>query len=292
MDYTTKTCASCKIEKPLNNFHKSSASKDGFKSYCKTCRKLKAQSRRRKAAKLNGTDYIPRKERIEQSLKKRDKNCLKCGKHFIAHRSRHDQKFCCTTCANQYNQKPDPNKKSEFICKYCGKVFIGWVYRNPVFCSHHCTSKYAARQPKIRARKPENFVKLFCKTCNKEYSIHISLLQGRNSNYCSKACQGVATSKRMRGSKNPNYRGGTVSYRGKNWGVQRRKDLKRDGCKCQICKKHLTHKKWGYAVHHIKPFREFDSYLEANKLSNLITLCRSCHSKVEWGELPCPKPLL
>jgi DEAD/DEAH box helicase domain-containing protein len=41
-------------------------------------------------------------------------------------------------------------------------------------------------------------------------------------------------------------------------------------------------------VHHIQPFRTFgyvrgknDRHLEANRLENLVTLCRSCHRRVE-----------
>jgi DEAD/DEAH box helicase domain-containing protein len=41
-------------------------------------------------------------------------------------------------------------------------------------------------------------------------------------------------------------------------------------------------------VHHVEPFRTFgyvrgknDRYLEANRLENLVTLCRSCHRRVE-----------
>jgi DEAD/DEAH box helicase domain-containing protein len=41
-------------------------------------------------------------------------------------------------------------------------------------------------------------------------------------------------------------------------------------------------------VHHIQPFRTFgyvrgenDKYLEANRLENLVTLCPSCHRRVE-----------
>ncbi len=34
-------------------------------------------------------------------------------------------------------------------------------------------------------------------------------------------------------------------------------------------------------VHHIEPFHNFKNSREANKLSNLITLCRPCHSKAE-----------
>jgi predicted HNH restriction endonuclease len=34
-------------------------------------------------------------------------------------------------------------------------------------------------------------------------------------------------------------------------------------------------------VHHKVPFRLFDSPIEANRLSNLISVCPSCHKKLE-----------
>ena len=44
----------------------------------------------------------------------------------------------------------------------------------------------------------------------------------------------------------------------------------------------------GLHVHHLRPFREFgyardenENYLEANDLDNLITVCPSCHAKIE-----------
>lgn len=36
---TVKICASCKLEKPLSEFHKMSASPDGYRPSCKVCRK-------------------------------------------------------------------------------------------------------------------------------------------------------------------------------------------------------------------------------------------------------------
>ena len=44
----SKHCTRCKIEKPLNDFHKLSASKDGLKYWCKTCIKTYAQTPRGK----------------------------------------------------------------------------------------------------------------------------------------------------------------------------------------------------------------------------------------------------
>ncbi len=68
----------------------------------------------------------------------------------------------------------------------------------------------------------------------------------------------------------------------------RKKALKRDKNKCQVCFKK------GKVVHHIKPRRLFneDTINDANKLFNLITLCDKHHVPVEIGKIPCPKPMV
>ena len=74
---------------------------------------------------------------------------------------------------------------------------------------------------------------------------------------------------------------------GPNWLAQRDRARARDGYRCQACgaleqggglslsKGHSHH------VHHKTPFRAFASYRQANQLSNLVTLCPSCHHRVE-----------
>ena len=75
--------------------------------------------------------------------------------------------------------------------------------------------------------------------------------------------------------------------RGPNWELQRNLVLERDGHRCRHCgapeRPDRTHD-----VHHVQPFRTFgyvrgqnDHHLEANRLENLVTLCRSCHQRVE-----------
>lgn len=75
--------------------------------------------------------------------------------------------------------------------------------------------------------------------------------------------------------------------RGPNWEQQRNQARERDGYRCVHCG---MPERSGQAhdVHHILPFRTFgyvrgenDRYLEANRLENLVTLCRSCHYRVE-----------
>lgn len=75
---------------------------------------------------------------------------------------------------------------------------------------------------------------------------------------------------------------------GPNWQQQRQKVLERDDFRCRTCG---ASAKKGLHVHHIRPFREFgyaagenENYILANQLSNLVTLCPSCHRNAEAGQ--------
>ncbi|HEY9088580.1 MAG TPA: Zn-binding domain-containing protein, partial [Anaerolineaceae bacterium] len=66
---------------------------------------------------------------------------------------------------------------------------------------------------------------------------------------------------------------------GPNWVVQRIRARERDNFTCQLCGTPEAGR--SHHVHHKTPFRQFTSYLAANQLENLITLCPSCHRRVE-----------
>jgi DEAD/DEAH box helicase domain-containing protein len=75
--------------------------------------------------------------------------------------------------------------------------------------------------------------------------------------------------------------------RGPNWAQQRNRALARDGHRCRHCGAPERPNR-AHDVHHIQPFRTYgyirgenDRYLEANRLDNLVTLCTSCHRRVE-----------
>lgn len=93
--------------------------------------------------------------------------------------------------------------------------------------------------------------------------------------------------------KGKGWDGGRYWNYGENWREKRKRAKERDGHKCQICgmpsKKH--NEKYGRAleVHHITPRIEFYSdgefdAVNANKLDNLMTVCKKCHSK--WEGIP------
>lgn len=66
---------------------------------------------------------------------------------------------------------------------------------------------------------------------------------------------------------------------GPSWPRQRDLARARDGYRCQVC----TAPEQGRAhhVHHKTPFRSFANPEQANQLSNLVTLCPSCHRQAE-----------
>jgi DEAD/DEAH box helicase domain-containing protein len=66
---------------------------------------------------------------------------------------------------------------------------------------------------------------------------------------------------------------------GPNWLRQRDLARQRDGFRCQSCGALETRQ--SHHVHHKVPFRNFTSFVMANHLENLITLCPSCHKKAE-----------
>lgn len=217
--------------------------------------------------------------------------CPGCGKPFTKMKSK-PKKYCSAECAFKHRPRPPRTKRKTCICEWCGKKFETWQSRKGRFCSHQCTSEFAATQTPTGKRS--EWFKYTCTVCGKSYEVKASQFKSRGpSKYCSNECRAEAKAVSMQGDGNPNYRGGTILCRGSNWGRQRRKTLKRDNYRCQICGRKLKKRdRWVLDVHHIIPFREFDNYLDANQLSNLITLCKSCHSKVEFGGLACPQKLL
>ncbi len=66
---------------------------------------------------------------------------------------------------------------------------------------------------------------------------------------------------------------------GPNWVVQRIRARERDNFTCQLCGAPEMGR--SHHVHHKTPFRQFTSYLIANQLDNLITLCPTCHRRAE-----------
>ena len=72
--------------------------------------------------------------------------------------------------------------------------------------------------------------------------------------------------------------GNASKRRGANGEIQTRE---RDSFACQVCG--VSEEALGrqLEVHHKIPYRSFPSHLEGTKLENLVSVCPSCHAKLE-----------
>lgn len=77
---------------------------------------------------------------------------------------------------------------------------------------------------------------------------------------------------------------------GPNWREQRQKVRERDEFRCTRCGKPEA-PNHQHDVHHLTPFREFgyvpgfnENYKEANRLDNLVTVCKACHRAIETAQ--------
>jgi 5-methylcytosine-specific restriction endonuclease McrA len=90
---------------------------------------------------------------------------------------------------------------------------------------------------------------------------------------------------RLTGEDHPRWAGGISQNYGPKWPKRRRQALNRDGWECQRCglanEAHRSEYECNLHVHHIRPFRTFDSKSEAHELDNLLTLCAECHRRLE-----------
>lgn len=74
---------------------------------------------------------------------------------------------------------------------------------------------------------------------------------------------------------------GRPDYRGGNWKSQSQAARKRDAYCCQGCGISEADLGRQLDVHHKVPFRLFESPVEANQLDNLVSVCSSCHKRLE-----------
>ena len=66
---------------------------------------------------------------------------------------------------------------------------------------------------------------------------------------------------------------------GPDWPALRDQRRAMDAYRCQVCG--ILEQGHSHAVHHIIPFRSFASPIQANQLTNLITVCPACHRRIE-----------
>jgi len=186
----------------------------------------------------------------------RDLACPSCGKEYTTDRGlRYHIDDCCP---------------SELIgCPSCHKRYFT---ERGVEVHHSQTHGESLAQSEYN-----------CDYCGKSFKRQDTNATGEHV-FCDVSCKASYQSENHTGPNNPNYKnriGNERLYYGRNWSNQRERCRNRDSYKCQCCGVDESELSKPLDVHHITPFKKFDNVEKANRLDNLISLCRSCHMKWE-----------
>lgn len=238
--------------------------------------------------------------------------CQVCGQSFTRSawelRDQSPRHWCSRKCADVGRKRGE-----ERICQSCGAsfyLFLGTLRepgRTGAFCSQRCylqsgipgasqrgvpkTEEQKAKLSQAMKGRPSarRMPPIFhhCEHCGQQFQVSRHRGNAEAARFCSTACWYEWI--RQDPSRIPTWKGGRQPYYGPNWRKQARLARERDSQRCQRCGK--GPRRQSLEVHHIRSFREFPSWREANDLSNLITLCKSCHSRAGGSRFYFRRPL-
>lgn len=175
---------------------------------------------------------------------------------------------CSRACGQKLRQAKALTRREE-SCKTCGKSFRSKQHQNGAwmkYCSMKCWRVVNAHRPQVKA--------VICDNCGCEFRRTFGAVKRSKRLFCSKECQ----HKYMAGANTAAWRGGSDPNRGRGWVKLAELIRERDGHRCQRCNRTQEENRQKLSVDHIKPWRLFDSAEAANHPTNLISLCRKCHT--------------
>lgn len=197
----------------------------------------------------------------------------------------------CEICAKDFQVKPYRKDKARFCSQVCGgkwhisqrphignRFAKGNKLRQGLKPTNAFTSEQVRGANNPRWKEGQTF---YCVGCGIIFKTKDWIVrQNGESKYCSIKCY---DKNRPKGEDAPRWIEDKKTYRGRGWLKQRAKAVERDNETCQDCSKYVGK---SIPVHHIRPFREFETAAEANRLENLVCLCQPCHMKREWDSQP------
>jgi len=231
--------------------------------------------------------------------------CGACGSVKKVVRGRTDNCnnfFCDHDCYGEWKQEntggethPDYSRVA-VECEYCGDTFEVKESRvdTAKYCSADCMDKWKSKNRSGEDHHQYDSVHTECATCGEVKTVKKAVAEKYENHFCNNACKGEHYSAHNTGENSPSWKGGHIYYYGPSWQSQRRRALERAGDECEVCgmASQVHEAKHGQElhVHHIVPILEFQSsdgdvdYTRANRLENLVVLCRDHH--YEWEGIP------
>lgn len=201
------------------------------------------------------------------------KQCPTCNGAFdVTELQASKRRYCSRSCAAKARTgKKNPNWKGGMArreCETCGQVFYAKQkdvrYGHARFCSRRCWGK--SRSQQFQGDNGCNWhggpIQATCEHCGNTYEIDRS--RKDTARFCSRRCQ----HDHIRGANHYWWVGGPEPYP-EIWTRQFKRAIReRDNYTCAICGTHESK-----IVHHI------DYCKQDCSPTNLVTLCKSCHSR-------------
>jgi len=249
----------------------------------------------------NGEDFCTRdcadKFKAKDGL---DTECTECGNEIhippshVKEVDGYEQKnhFCDKECESSFktrewvgeNHPSWDGGRERLYCNECGDEY----YVKPANVDE---SKYCSAECRVEASVVE-VDEYECANCGDTVEKMAHNVKGEETT-CSKECYKEHMSSIRKGEDNPQWEGGRFDYYGPNWPEQREKTLERDEYCCQNCDmtrdEHYQNYNEDLHVHHKVKRRQIideneptiEQFELSNSLDNLVTLCKSCHRKLE-----------
>lgn len=208
-------------------------------------------------------------------------SCQHCNLTFESENKCNANKYCSRQC--YWNSKqPRPTRVTQVIkkcitCKIDFGVLKSLSHLNNKYCSRACDPHFSGKR---FTRK--------CEGCNNTFKVRPCHVKAR---FCGNACRMKWFSTCFFGKTSPNWKGGHPGSYGSSWGPAKRAAYAADDYACRECGLYEEDNFRRLDVHHIIPFRHFGvkRHEEANRLTNLITLCPTCHHRwerkpIEWQQ--------
>jgi 5-methylcytosine-specific restriction endonuclease McrA len=214
-----------------------------------------------------------------------NRTCADCGTEFYDPKSR---RTYCEDCYSQAGAKNGnySSAKETTECEQCGDSFDYYPSnKDGVYCSE-CVEEADGLLPGERSSVAH--VEVECEYCGETLERHPSRVESASyGEFCDLDCYGEWLSENVVGESHHQWEGGTIPY-GSSWWQVRRAALVRDEYECQNCGAGVEELGRKPDVHHIDRVRDFDDPADAHKLDNVVCLCRSCHRRVEDGDVALP----
>jgi len=201
------------------------------------------------------------------------KSCIVCHQVFVPH---WNTVTICPLCKQR-------------ACPICGEQFdIHSLTRAKIYCSPPCYAEGKRRKGQRPPERPRAIrVPVPCPQCgNITQRLPYEIKHGIR--FCDKACYlAYRKAQRINGDSH-NY-----FYMSADWIKLRRRIKHRDKHTCQICRRVFHSHSRSLTVHHKTPRETFPDISDtlhpiADRPSNLIALCNSCHQKVHMGSCDIP----